>query len=95
MWFNDALDECWLVLPNFCSGFYYSKLLPLTINLYFWVPEKSGFLGGKGDLTVDMGWPEPGLFLSTSSTAYLNKSTSDFILPLDKCLFTIDIIVYI
>lgn len=59
------------------------------------MPEKSGFLGGKGDLTVDRGCPEPGLFLSTSSTAYLNKSTSDFILPLDICLFIIYNFVYI
>lgn len=52
---NEDLDECWLVLTNFCSGFYYSILLALIINLYLWVPEKSGFLGGNGDLTVDRG----------------------------------------
>lgn len=90
--FNDALDEWLLFLINFCSVFYYSLLLAFIINLYLWVPEKSGFLGGKGDLTVDKGYPEPGLFLSASSTAYLNKSASDFILPLDICLFNIDIL---
>jgi hypothetical protein len=38
----------------------------IALCYFYYYPENTGFLGGRGDLIVDNGYPEPGLFLSPS-----------------------------